>query len=184
MRNTKSCPKIKKNYEELHKRLLAVMQTTRQIKAEPESGLSKLISGMDDEKHQKLLAEVDRLKRKIRELEEVDERNAKELENMQENAKKNDSLRRNLRNQYKQMEQAVFIANKIHSRDRMRFTSELAERESEVDRLKVFIANLHGRKRKRSRKTGRANNVMVPIDNKISTKGRAKKRRATITKQL
>jgi len=173
--------KIKKSYGELHKRLLTVMQTTRQIKAEPESGLSKPNSGMDDEK---LRAEVDRLKRKIRELEEEDERKAKELENMQENDKKNDSLRRNWRNQLLQMEQAVYIANKIHGRDRMRFTSEIAERESELDRLKMFIAKLHGRKRKRSRKTGRANNVMVPVDHKISTKERAKKRRATKTKQL
>jgi len=177
-------PKIKKSYEELHKRLLTVMQTTRQIMVEPESGLSKLNSGMDEEKHKKLLAEIDRLKRKIRELEEEDERKAKELENMQENDKKNDSLRRSWRNQLAHMEQAVFIANKIHSRDRMRFTSELAERESELDRLKMFLAKLHGKKRKRSRKTGRANNVMVPVDHKISTKGRAKKRRATKTKQL
>eukprot|EP00495_Collosphaeridae_sp_1-RS-2012_P000664 TRINITY_DN1061_c0_g2_i1.p1 TRINITY_DN1061_c0_g2~~TRINITY_DN1061_c0_g2_i1.p1 ORF type:complete len:140 (-),score=32.22 TRINITY_DN1061_c0_g2_i1:278-697(-) len=139
---------------------------------------------MDDEKHQKLLVEVDRLKRKIRELEDEDERKAKELENMQENDKKNDSLRRNWRNQLSHMEQAVFLANKIHSRDRMRFTSEIAERESEIDRLKMFIAKLHGKKWKRSRKTGRANNVMVPVDPKISTKGRAKKRWATKTKQL
>jgi len=175
--------KIKERYEELHKRLLTMMQTNGQIKVEPESGLSKLNSGMDDEKHQ-LLAEVDRLQRKISELEEEDERKTKELENIQENVRKNDSLRTNWRNQLSQMEQAVFLANKIHSRDRMRFTSELAERESELSRLKMFIAKLHGRKGKRSRKTGRANNVMVPVDHKIATKGRAKKRRTIKTKQL
>jgi len=164
---------IEKNYQELYKRLL--METTRQIKGELQHGISKL-NLKDDEKRLNLVTEIEHQKRKISELKEEDKRKAKELQIMRERDKQNDLLKKAFRDQLSQMEQAVLLARQVHHRDRLRHSKEIAENEEEFNRLKMALAKVH-RMRRKSKKTGRANNVMVPVDHKISTKGQAKKRR-------
>jgi len=174
---------IEKNYQDLYKKLLMEMQTIREMKAEPEKRLSKLNLGIQpgdgkqNEGMLELVNEMELMKRRISELEEEDERKSKSLQDLRKRDHYNDALRKNWRNQLTQMEQAVLLANQIHHRDRIRFTSELAEKDSELSRLKMFLAQVHRKRRKKSKKTGRANNVMVPVDHKITKKGKPRKRR-------
>merc|ERR1719384_1666429 len=115
-----------------------------------------------------MISEKRTLERESKNLKDEINRQRKQIRMHEQREKYNDALRMNWQNQLSQMEQAVLLANQIHNRDRIRFTSELAERDSELSRLKMFLAKITRTRGKTSRRTGRANNVMVPIKRKTS----------------
>jgi kinesin family protein 5 len=166
---------IEKNYQELYKQLLIQMNTIREMMADPKQKLSKLNIGIgsvdvtQSEEILKLVTQNEQMTRKIRELKEKDERKTKSLHLLD---KQYALLRKNWGDQLKQMEQAVKLATQIHNKDRIRFTSELADKESELNRLKR--RNLRNKRKKRLR----ANNVMVPVDHIISAMFKTNTRRS------
>lgn len=163
--------KLNKRYDALYKKLMKEMQKSRELKASgANNDLLDLSSGNPDRKQRLalLISEHRKQERQIKEMKEETERLKKHIRMQEQREKYNDALRRNWQNQLSQMEQAVLLANQIHNRDRIRFTSELAERDSELSRLKMFLAKITRTRGKTSRRTGRANNVMVPIKRKTS----------------
>lgn len=170
--------KLNERYDALYTKLMKEMQRSRQLKAQgANTDLLDLSSSNPDRKQRLalLIQEHRKQERQIRDMKEEQERLKKHIRMQEQREKYNDALRRNWQNQLSQMEQAVLLANQIHNRDRIRFTSELAERDSELSRLKMFLAKITRTRGKTSRRTGRANNVMVPIKRKtVDTKKGAK----------
>jgi len=166
--------KLNDRYDALYQKLMKEMQRSRELRAQgANTDLLDLSSSNPDRKQRLalLIQEHRKQERQIRDMKEEQERLKKHIRMQEQREKYNDALRRNWQNQLSQMEQAVLLANQIHNRDRIRFTSELAERDSELSRLKMFLAKITRTRGKTSRRTGRANNVMVPIKRKtVDTK--------------
>jgi len=168
---------LNKRYDSLYQKLMKEMQRSRELRATgANADLLDLGSGDPGRKARlaQFITEHRKQERQIKEMKEEQERLKKHIRMQEQREKYNDALRRNWQNQLSQMEQAVLLANQIHNRDRIRFTSELAERDSELSRLKMFLAKITRTRGKTSRRTGRANNVMVPIKRKTVEKGASK----------
>jgi len=68
-----------------------------------------------------------------------------------------------------QVERMLVFANQVHNRDRVRFTNQIEDKDSELNRLKSFVTKITKSRGNKSRRAGRRmNNVMVPVQRKVN----------------
>jgi len=168
---------MNERYNQLYRRLLKEIQANRELR------VSAAVGGVSGEGNAGLSgdlgAEMDdvtrALEKKMREQKKSCDRLRKEIRSVEMRERYNNILRQNYQEQLMQVERMLVFANQVHNRDRVRFTNQIEDKDSELNRLKSFVTKITKSRGNKSRRAGRRiNNVAVPIKRKVDPAIRAR----------
>jgi len=150
-------------YNQLYRRLLKEMQINRELRvnAAVEGPRDKL----DLDVASATLVETNKiLEKKLKEQKKQSDSLRKEIRCVEQRERFNTILRQKAKDQLAQVEKMLVLANQIHNRDRVRFSNQIQDRDSELKRLKTFVTKITRSRGNKSRRAGtRRMNVMVPV---------------------
>jgi len=138
---------LAKRYREVFQALAQTANEKREVQ-EQFSGFKRDIqaasqaSGDDRELIARLLYQNREVSKKLVVLLDEKDRLMKQVVMQSKTAEYNEALRKNWQNQLTQMEQAVLLGNQIRARERSKFSKEMAEKDSELARLKIFLSRV------------------------------------------
>merc|ERR1711964_952367 len=96
-------------------------------------------SGTQAEALKKILNANKAAQIKVHEAEAVAEKAQRSAAMLSKRDSFNQNLQANWKNQLKQMEKAVLMCSEIHKRDRKKYTGEIAQKDEQIAKLKIYI---------------------------------------------
>lgn len=151
---------MKDQYDELYKKWMNRVQTCRQLERTGGNLAGGAGRGANRDKIYDLVSSNDALKCQVKDMSEDIEKMKRQIKRKDQQQRYSDALRKDFSNQLQQMEQAVFMTNQIHNRDRKQFDREIQEKNQELQRLKHFLKLLS----QRNKKMSKGNRVRMPVN--------------------
>jgi len=154
---------MKEQYNLLHRKWLNRVQECRELERTGNNLGGGGGDGRRGDQRSKLLdlvSQNDTLQTQVRDQSEEIEKMKRQIKRKDQQQRYSDALRKDFSSQLQQMEQAVFMTNQIHNRDRKQFDREILEKNQELQRLKHFLKLLS----QRNKKMNRTNRVIRPVN--------------------
>jgi len=160
---------MNERYNQLYRRLLKEMQTNRELRVS--AAMDGPRDKLDLDIASATLVETNRiLEKRLKEQKKQCDSLRKEIRCVEQRERFNSILRQKGKDQLAQVEKMLVLANQIHNRDRVRFSNQIQDRDSELRRLKTFVTKITKSRGNKSRHAGmRRMNVMVPVKRTNST---------------
>jgi len=157
-------------YNQLYRRLLREIQENRELRVSSADGVSGGNDTGTASKESGAMVNVNiALEKRIKEQKKYCDKLRREIKSVEMRERYNNVLRQNYQEQLMQVERMLVFANQVHNRDRVRFTNQIEDKDSELNRLKSFVTKITKSRGNKSRRAGRRmNNVMVPVQRKVN----------------
>lgn len=157
---------MKEQYDELYKKWLGRVNDCRKLERDPQNVVGRGADRKD--KVFELVSRNDQLEGQVKEMSDEIAKMTRSIKRKDQQQRYSDALRKDFSSQLQQMEQAVFMTNQIHNRDRKQFDREIQEKNQELQRLKHFLKLLS----QRNKKMSKGNRVRMPVNRRGGGGGR------------